>query len=154
MEHHNQSINKNYMQIALEEAEYAAKRNEVPVGAVIVYNKKILARNGNRNIEMNDPTAHAEILVIRSACNIIHSQRLIDCELYVTLEPCTMCASAISFARITRLYYGAKANYKHYTNKGIRFLYQSIVNHIPDVYDCIGESQSRSILENFFKKRR
>ena len=96
------------MDIALQEAEAAAARGEVPVGAVLVCNGEVIARDGNRTLELNDPTGHAEILVIRQACQQFESQRLPDCDLYVTLEPCAMCAAAISFARIRRLYFGAE----------------------------------------------
>ena len=112
---------------AFEQAKLAAERGEVPVGAVIVYNGEVLAAHGNRTIEYKDPTAHAEILVIREAAATLKSERIGDCDLYVTLEPCGMCAAAISFARIRRLYYGASDLKSGGVENGVRFFSQTSV---------------------------
>jgi tRNA(adenine34) deaminase len=143
-----------FMDIALEEAERAAARGEVPVGAVLVKDSRILARDGNRTLAENDPTAHAEILVIRAACRELGSQRLPECDLYVTLEPCTMCAGAISFARIRRLYYGAGDEKGGAVDHGARFFHQPTCHHAPDVYAGIGECASAGLLKSFFGIRR
>jgi len=143
-----------FMSIALEEAEAAAARNEVPVGAVIVKDGDILTRDGNRTLELNDPTAHAEILVIRAACAKLDSQRLTGCDLYVTLEPCPMCAGAISFARIRRLYYGAGDEKGGGVDHGTRFFFQASCHHAPEVYSGIGETDSAKLLKSFFSTRR
>ncbi|QDG79162.1 nucleoside deaminase [Labrenzia sp. PHM005] len=149
-----QTLEKTYMDLALEEAEKAAVRGEVPVGAVLVQNGKILARDGNRTLELNDPTAHAEVLVIRSACEHLQSQRLPECDLYVTLEPCAMCAAAISFARIRRLYYGAADEKGGAVDHGPRFFCQPTCHHGPETYAGIGERQSAALLKSFFQGRR
>jgi tRNA(Arg) A34 adenosine deaminase TadA len=143
-----------FMDIALQEAVAAAERGEVPVGAVLVKNGEILARDGNRTLELNDPTAHAEVLVVRAACSLLHSQRLTGCDLYVTLEPCPMCAGAISFARIRRLYYGAGDEKGGAVEHGTRFFDQSTCHHSPEVYAGIGEIASAKILKNFFVSKR
>ncbi len=142
------------MDLALEEAEKAAARGEVPVGAVLVSGQEVLARDGNRTLELNDPTAHAEIQVIRAACDRLNSQRLPDCDLYVTLEPCTMCAGAISFARIRRLYYGAGDEKGGAVDHGARFFCLPTCHHAPDVYSGIGETPSTALLKKFFVSRR
>lgn len=142
---------KTFMDIAHEEADQAAQRGEVPVGAVIVKDGEILAQDGNRTLELNDPTAHAEVLVIRKACEILNSQRLTDCDLYVTLEPCPMCAAAISFARIRRLYYGAADEKGGAVDHGTRFFSQPTCHHAPEVYAGIGERRASETLRNFFK---
>jgi len=142
---------KSFMDIAHEEAERAGQRGEVPVGAVLVKDGAILARDGNRTLELNDPTAHAEILVIRAACRSLASQRLTDCDLYVTLEPCPMCAAAISFARIRRLYYGAGDEKGGAVDHGTRFFCQKTCHHAPEVYAGIGERRASETLRNFFK---
>ena len=142
---------KSFMDIAHEEAESAGKRGEVPVGAVLVKDGEILARDGNRTLELSDPTAHAEVLVIRSACRSLQSQRLPDCDLYVTLEPCPMCTAAISFARIRRLYYGAGDEKGGAVDHGTRFFSQRSCHHAPDVYAGIGERRASETLRNFFK---
>jgi tRNA(adenine34) deaminase len=144
----------NFMAAAIEEAEKAAARGEVPIGAVVVQNGSILARNGNRTLELNDPTAHAEVLVLRQACSIAGSQRLPDCDLYVTLEPCPMCAAAISFARIRRLYFGAGDPKGGAVDHGTRFFSQSTCHHAPDVYSGISESRAALLLKDFFQSRR
>ena len=142
------------MDIALQEAEAAEARGEVPVGAVLVHDGVILARDGNRTLELNDPTGHAEILVIRQACEQLQSQRLPDCDLYVTLEPCAMCAGAISFARIRRLYFGAEDIKGGAVLNGSQFFKQATCHHSPDTYSGIGESAAADMLKRFFESRR
>ncbi len=142
------------MSIALEEARAAAARQEVPVGAVLVRNGVVVARAGNRTRELNDPTAHAEILVIRAACAQADSQRLPGCDLYVTLEPCTMCAAAISFARIERVYFGAGDEKGGAVVNGIRFFTQRACLHRPEIYDGIAEKESQALLRGFFLEKR
>lgn len=150
----NAEPSRTFMDIAHEEAEKAAQRGEVPIGAVVVKDGKVLARDGNRTLEFNDPTAHAEVLVIRKACEVLQSQRLTDCDLYVTLEPCPMCAAAISFARIRRLYYGAGDEKGGAVDHGTRFFSQKTCHHAPDVYAGIGEKRASDTLRNFFQLRR
>jgi tRNA(adenine34) deaminase len=142
------------MDLALQAAENAAKRGEVPIGVVIVLNGEVIASAGNRTIIDRDPTAHAEILAIRQAAERIGSERLIDCDLYVTLEPCTMCAGAISFARIRRLYYGAADPKGGGVDSGVRFFASKTCHHAPDVYSAVGERESATLLQEFFKARR
>jgi tRNA(Arg) A34 adenosine deaminase TadA len=143
------------MRIAFEEAEAAAVRGEVPVGAVVTAKTgAILARDGNRTLELRDPTAHAEILAIRRAAMAIGSERLVDCDLYVTLEPCAMCAAAISFARIRRLYFAAADEKMGAVEHGGRFFAQPTCHHRPDVYGGIGELRAQSLLKQFFSDRR
>jgi len=143
------------MAAALAEAEAAAARGEVPVGAVIVApDGEIIARAGNRTRELNDPSAHAEILVIRAACEAAQSERLANCDLYVTLEPCAMCAAAISFARIHRLYFGASDPKGGAVEHGPRFFAQSTCHHAPEVYGGIDETRAGDLLKDFFKERR
>lgn len=142
------------MDLALEEADKAALRGEVPVGAVLVKDGTVLARDGNRTLELNDPTAHAEILVIRKACQDLGSQRLPGCDLYVTLEPCPMCAGAISFARIRRLYYGAGDEKGGAVDHGTRFFAQPTCHHAPEVYAGIGEQSAARVLKDFFQTKR
>ena len=144
----------NFMAEALKEAEAAATRGEVPVGAVIVRNGEIIAKAGNRTREMNDPTAHAEVLVIRQACQTLESERLADCDLHVTLEPCAMCAGAISFARLKRLYYGAPDPKGGAVEHGGRFFVQPTCHHVPEIYAGIGEMESAELLRSFFAIRR
>ena len=145
-----------FMDIALTEAIAAQARGEVPVGAVIIHipSQQVIARNGNRNRELSDPTAHAEILVIRQACNILQQEKLIDCALYVTLEPCTMCAGAIALARIKRLYYGAGDIKGGGVTHGVRFFEQPSCNHRIEVYDSIAHEACSKLLSDFFIKRR
>ncbi|MDX1580380.1 MAG: nucleoside deaminase, partial [Alphaproteobacteria bacterium] len=137
-----------FMDIALEEAEAAASRGEVPVGAVLV-NKagEVLARAGNRVVELKDPSAHAEMLVIREAARRLESERLIGCDLYVNLEPCPMCAQAISFARIRRLYFGADDPKGGGVDHGPRIFQQPTCHHAPEVYGGIGEARSARLLK-------
>ncbi len=143
------------MAAALAEAEAAAARGEVPVGAVIVNaDGEIIAREGNRTRELNDPSAHAEMLVIRAACEAAKSERLPVCDLYVTLEPCAMCVAAISFARIHRLYFGASDPKGGAVEHGSRFFAQSTCHHAPEVYGGIDETRAGAILKSFFKERR
>ena len=143
-----------YMTAALEQARDAAARGEVPVGAVIVHQGEILAAAGNRTREDNDPTAHAEMLAIREACRRLGSERLPDADLYVTLEPCAMCAAAISFARLRRLYFGAADEKGGAVVSGVRFYASPTCHHAPDIYPHIGESDSAELLKAFFRDRR
>ncbi|MEM9734383.1 MAG: nucleoside deaminase [Pseudomonadota bacterium] len=142
------------MDHALAEARQAAERGEVPVGAIIMRKGEVLASAGNRTLEHNDPTAHAEVLAIRAACARLNSQRLPDCDLYVTLEPCTMCAATISFARIRRLYIGAEDVKGGGVLNGVRFFKQPTCHHAPEVYSGIGESEAAQLLKAFFAERR
>jgi tRNA(adenine34) deaminase len=143
-----------FMQTALEEARAAAARGEVPVGCVLVRNGEVLARAGNRTIADRDPTAHAELLAIRQAAAALGSERLSDCDLYVTLEPCAMCAAAMSFARIRRLYFGAADPKGGAVEHGVRFFAAPTCHHRPDVYSGIGESESAALLKKFFQAKR
>lgn len=143
------------MEIALKEARAAAERGEVPVGAVVTgAGGAIIAAAGNRTIERKDPTAHAELLAIRKAAAVLDSERLADCDLYVTLEPCAMCAAAISFARIRRLYFGAGDVKMGAVDHGSRFFSQPTCHHAPEVYSGIGETRAKALLVQFFKDRR
>ncbi len=142
------------MELALEEARLAAERSEVPVGAVVIRNGEVLAKEGNRNLELNDVTAHAEILAIRAAAAKMDNERLTDCDLYVTLEPCTMCAGAISFARIKRLYFAASDEKGGAVENGVRFYSSPTCHHAPEVYSGLGESDARNLLLDFFRNRR
>ena len=142
------------MEMALEEAQAAADRDEVPVGAVLVRDGEVLARNGNRTLELHDPSAHAELMVIRDACSKLESQRLPDCDLYVTLEPCAMCAAAISFARIRRVYFAAEDEKGGAVLNGGRFFSQPTCHHAPDVYSGLSEDTASELLRNFFRKKR
>ncbi len=143
------------MDMALEEARAAAGRGEVPVGAVLVgANGTVLARAGNRTRELNDPTAHAEMLVIREAAAQLGSERLNGSDLYVTLEPCPMCAAAISFARIARLYYGADDPKSGGVAHGPRVFTHPQAHHVPEVYDGIGADDAAALLRDFFREKR
>ncbi|MFQ0812667.1 CMP deaminase [Brucella anthropi] len=142
------------METALAEARAARARGEVPIGAVIVHQGKVIARAGNRTREFNDVTAHAEILAIRSAGETLKSERLVDCDLYVTLEPCAMCAAAISFARIRRLYYGASDPKGGGIEYGPRFYTQPTCHHVPEIYAGFSEGEAREILKDFFREKR
>ena len=143
-----------FMDLALQAAADAATAGEVPIGCVIVLNGEVIATAGNRTIRDNDPTAHAEVLAIRQAAGRLGSQRLGDCDLYVTLVPCTMCAGAISFARIRRLYFGAADPKGGGVDSGVRFFAQPTCHHAPDVYSAVGEGEAASLLRDFFKERR
>lgn len=146
---------RSYMDQALEEARAAADRGEVPVGAVLVSPEgAVVARAGNRTRELNDPTAHAEILVIREGCAALGSERLLGYDLYVTLEPCPMCATAISAARIARVYYGAADPKSGGVAQGPRIFSHPQCHHVPEVYDGISASESEALLKEFFAGRR
>ncbi|NKM54543.1 MULTISPECIES: nucleoside deaminase [Rhizobium] len=142
------------MEMALEEARAAGERGEVPIGAVVVVDDIAVSRSGNRTRELNDVTAHAEIAAIRLACDALGQERLVGADLYVTLEPCTMCAAAISFARIRRLYYGAEDPKGGAVDNGVRFYAQPTCHHAPEVYSGFNEVQSAEILRRFFSQRR
>jgi tRNA(adenine34) deaminase len=143
------------MRAALAEAEAAAARGEVPVGAVVVSRDgAVLSRAGNRTRELNDPTAHAEMLAIREACAAQGSERLEAADIYVTLEPCPMCAAAISFARIRRLYFGASDPKGGGVEHGPRIFSQTTCHHAPEVYGGLGEVPSADLLRRFFASRR
>ncbi|MGA7480528.1 MAG: nucleoside deaminase [Bradyrhizobium sp.] len=143
-----------FMDLALKAAETAGKSAEVPIGCVIVLNNEVIATAGNRTLTDRDPTAHAEILAIRRATTAVGSERLVDCDLYVTLEPCTMCAGAISLARIRRLYYGAADPKGGAVDSGVRFFASPTCHHIPEVYSAVGEQEAAALLRDFFKARR
>lgn len=143
-----------FMTIALDEARAAGSRGEVPIGAVVVRDGEVIARAGNRTRELNDATAHAEIAAIREASLRLGDERLVDADLYVTLEPCTMCAGAISFARIRRLYYGAQDPKGGAVESGVRFYASPTCHHAPEVYSGIGETEAAEILRTFFRERR
>ena len=147
-------VKPSFMEAAMDEAKAAAARGEVPVGAVIVRAGEIIAAAGNRTLELRDPTAHAEMLVIRAACRDLASERLPDCDLYVTLEPCPMCSAAISFARIRRLYYAARDPKGGAVENGVRLFDQPTCHHAPEIYDGIGESAAAELLRGFFRARR
>lgn len=139
---------------ALDEARAAAARGETPVGAVVVRGGQIIAAAGNRTRELNDPTAHAEMLAIRMACAAVGDERLTGCDLHVTLEPCPMCAGAISFARIRRLYFGAADPKGGAVESGVRLYQQPTCHHAPEVYGGLSEAESAALLRDFFKARR
>ncbi|WP_439922881.1 nucleoside deaminase [Nitrobacter sp. JJSN] len=143
-----------FMDLALEAAEKAGKAGEVPIGCVIVRENEVIASAGNRTLTDHDPTAHAEVLALRAAALAIGSERLTECNLYVTLEPCTMCAAAISFARIRRLYYGASDPKGGAVDSGVRFFAAPTCHHRPEVYSSVGESEAATLLRDFFKVRR
>jgi tRNA(adenine34) deaminase len=142
------------MPLALAEARAAAARGEVPVGCVIVRDGEVIALAGNRTLADRDPTAHAELLAIRAAAAKLASERLVDCDLYVTLEPCAMCAAAISFARIRRLYYGAADPKGGAIDHGVRFFASPTCHHRPEVYGGLDEAEASALLREFFAARR
>jgi tRNA(adenine34) deaminase len=142
------------MDDALAEARAAQAADEVPVGCVVVRDGAVIARAGNRTLRDRDPTAHCEMLAIRQAAARLGSVRLTDCDLYVTLEPCAMCAAAISFARIRRLYYGAADPKGGAVENGVRFFASPTCHHRPEVYGGINESEAAALLKEFFKARR
>ncbi|SMX39018.1 tRNA-specific adenosine deaminase [Maliponia aquimaris] len=143
------------MEMALDEARAAAARGEVPVGAVVVSpSGAVVARAGNRTRELNDPTAHAEMLAIRAACAALGAERLTGHDLYVTLEPCPMCAAAISFARLRRLYYGASDPKSGGVAQGARVFAHPQCHHAPEVYDGIAANEASALLTSFFEARR
>ena len=143
-----------FMQLALEEARAAQTGGEVPVGCVIARNGEVIARAGNRTVADKDPTAHAELLAIRQAAAKLGSERLTDCDLYVTLEPCAMCAAAMAFARIRRLYFGAADPKGGAVEHGVRLFSSPTCHHRPEVYGGINESESAGLLRAFFAARR
>jgi tRNA(adenine34) deaminase len=142
------------MDIAVEEARAAGARGEVPVGCAIVHQGKVIARAGNSTIADRDPTAHAELVAIRAAAATLCTERLTDCDLYVTLEPCAMCAAAMSFARIRRLYFGAPDPKGGAVEHGVRFFSAPTCHHRPEVYGGINEGECASLLKEFFQARR
>jgi tRNA(adenine34) deaminase len=143
-----------FMAMALEEARAAGGRGEVPVGCVIVREGAVLARAGNRTLAERDPTAHAEMVAIRAAAALLGSERLEDCDLYVTLEPCAMCAGAVAFARIRRLYYGAADPKGGAVDNGVKFFASPSCHHRPDVYGGLAEAEAGGLLKEFFRERR
>ncbi len=146
---------RSFMDLALAEARAAGERGEVPVGAVIADPAgRVVAQAGNRTREMNDPTAHAEILALRAACAAAGSERLTGHSLYVTLEPCAMCAAALAAARITRLYYGAADPKSGGVAHGARVFTHPQCHHIPDVYDGMAAEEAETLLKRFFAARR
>jgi tRNA(adenine34) deaminase len=142
------------MDIAIIEARAAEELGEVPVGCVIVRGAEIVARAGNRALGQRDPTAHAELIAIRQAATMLASERLSDCDLYVTLEPCAMCAAAMSFARIRRLYYGAADPKGGAVEHGVRYFSSPTCHHRPEIYSGIGEREAGDLLRAFFAARR
>lgn len=143
-----------FMELALEEAKAAQAAGEVPIGCVVVHEGEVVARAGNRTLAERDPTAHAEMLAIRRAAAVLSSERLVDCDLYVTLEPCTMCAAAVSFARIRRLYYGAADPKGGAVESGVRFFGAPTCHWRPEVYAGMAESEASALLKDFFRLRR
>ena len=143
-----------FMDMALEEARAAGAAGEVPVGCVIVRGGAVVARAGNRTLADADPTAHAELLAIRQAAASLGSERLTECDLYVTLEPCAMCAAAIAFARIRRLYYGAADPKGGAVENGVRFFASPTCHHRPEIYGGMAAAEGAALLKEFFKARR
>jgi tRNA(Arg) A34 adenosine deaminase TadA len=150
----NGSKRPDFMGAALAEAEAAAARGEVPIGAALALDGTLVAQAGNRTRELNDPTAHAEMLAIRAAATRLSAERLGGADLYVTLEPCTMCAAAISFARIRRLYFGALDEKGGAVISGVRFFSAPTCHHAPEIYSGLGETRSAELLRSFFRERR
>jgi len=143
-----------FMDLALAEARAAAEAGEVPVGCVIVKDGAVIAAAGNRTLRDRDPTAHAELLAIRQAAARLGSERLTGCDLHVTLEPCPMCAGAISFARIRRLYYGAADAKGGAVDSGVRYFSSPTCHHRPEVYGGLAETEAAVLLRDFFRDRR
>lgn len=143
-----------FMDMALQEARLAAAGGEVPVGCIVVRGSEVVARAGNRTVTDRDPTAHAEIIAIRQAAAHLGSERLEDCDVYVTLEPCTMCAGAIAFARIRRLYYGAIDPKGGGVDSGVKFFASPSCHHRPEVYGGLAEVEASALLKEFFRERR
>jgi tRNA(adenine34) deaminase len=143
-----------FMDLAIAEARAAQAAGEVPVGCVVARDGVVIAHAGNRTLRDKDPTAHAETLAIRQAAAAIDTERLVDCDLYVTLEPCTMCAAAMSFARIRRLYYGAADPKGGAVENGVRFFSSPTCHHRPEIYGGIGADVSSTMLKEFFRERR
>jgi tRNA(adenine34) deaminase len=143
-----------FMAMALDEARAAGARGEVPVGCVIVRDGAVVARAGNRTLADRDPTAHAEIIAIRAAAASLGSERLEGCDLYVTLEPCAMCAGAVAFARIRRLYYGTADPKGGAVDNGVQFFASPSCHHRPEVYGGLAEAEAGALLREFFRERR
>jgi tRNA(adenine34) deaminase len=143
-----------FMDLALEQARAAAAAGEVPVGSVVVRDGAVIAQAANRTLREHDPTAHCEMVAIRAAAQALGSERLIDCDLYVTLEPCAMCAGALSLARIRRLYYAAPDPKGGAVDNGVRFFASPSCHHRPEVYAGIGEAEASTLLKDFFRERR
>jgi tRNA(adenine34) deaminase len=143
-----------FMDMALDEARAAGARGEVPVGCVLVRDGAVLARAGNRTLAERDPTAHAEMVAIRAAAAALGSERLDGCDLYVTLEPCAMCAGAVAFARIRRLYYGAADPKGGAVDNGVKFFASPSCHHRPEVYGGMAEAEAGVLLKEFFRERR
>ena len=150
------TVGSGYMAYALEEAERAAARGEVPVGAVVVEGERaeIISACGNRVVERHDPTAHAEVLAIREAAEKLGNERLINCDLYVTLEPCPMCAHAVALARIRRLYFGTSDPKGGGVEHGARIFEQPTCHHRPEIYSGIDEQRAAALLKDFFSAKR
>jgi tRNA(adenine34) deaminase len=142
------------MDMALAEAREAGKRGEVPIGCVVVCAGAVIVRAGNRTLADRDPTAHAEMLAIRAAAAALGSERIEDCDLYVTLEPCAMCAAALSFARVRRLYYGAADPKGGAVDNGVKFFASPACHHRPEVYGGLAEAEASDLLKHFFQERR
>jgi len=147
-------MSRSFMDQALDLARAAAAAGEVPVGCVVVRDGAVIAGAANRTLTDRDPTAHAEIVALREAARSLDTERLTDCDLYVTLEPCAMCAGAISFARIRRLYYGAADPKGGAVDNGVRFFEAATCHHRPEVYGGIGEREASALLKDFFAARR
>jgi tRNA(adenine34) deaminase len=145
---------RSFMDLALDEARGAAAAAEVPVGCVIVRDGSVVARAGNRTLRDRDPTAHAEVLAIRQAAAMLGSERLVDCDLYVTLEPCPMCAAAAAFARIRRLYYGAADPKGGAVESGVRYFASPTCHHRPEIFNGIAASEAGALLRAFFAAKR
>jgi tRNA(adenine34) deaminase len=143
-----------FMDMALAQARAAGEAGEVPVGCVVVRDGAVIARAGNRTLTARDPTAHAEIVAIREAAGVLGSERLDDCDLYVTLEPCAMCAGAVAFARIRRLYYGAADPKGGAVENGVKFFASPTCHHLPEVYGGLAEADASALLKEFFQARR
>ncbi len=147
-------MKKSPMEEALNQAKLAFNSDEVPVGAVVVENGKIISAAFNQNIKLHDPTAHAEILAIRNAAKFKKSSRLDNCDIYITLEPCAMCAAAISLARIKRVYYAISDEKFGAIENGVHFFSNKNCHHKPEIYSRISETESKNLLQNFFKNKR
>lgn len=143
-----------FMGYALEQAEFAIKENEVPVGAVIVHNDGIISTNYNRMRSEHDPTAHAEILCIRKATKKLQTANLSDCDIYITLEPCAMCAQAIAFSKIKRVYFGAYDEKFGAIENGVRLFNSKTHNHVPEIYGGIEQQKATRLMKSFFTKIR
>lgn len=142
------------MSLALDQARAALRAGEVPIGAAVVKDGKVIASAHNLTETKNDPTAHAEMLAIRAACEILKTPRLAECDLYITLEPCAMCAAAISFARIRRLYFGAADAKGGGVEHGARVFSQATCHHKPEIYSGISERECGELLKGFFRAKR